>query len=187
MRFFTHSGGAGQMRRLLASGALATLTLAALPGTPAHATAPRPHDPLVEIETFADRCFDVANISTEDGAPIIQYGCDGESHQHFRMRRLGGNRVAFQSFTGKCLDIQHGSPLDGAALIQHRCHGGPNQHFFLESASRGRVEIRTFAGKCLDVYRGSLSDDTPIIQFSCGNVANQRFLINNADEWSKEH
>jgi hypothetical protein len=84
-------------------------------------------------QTHADKCFDVAGISAEDRAPIIQFGCDEEVHQRFRIRRLPDGSVAIQTFNGKCLDVLHGSADDGAPIVQFRCHLNPNQRFHLAS------------------------------------------------------
>ncbi|GAA3533070.1 hypothetical protein GCM10022419_010280 [Nonomuraea rosea] len=184
MRFPTTTRATTRLTRLITGGAIAALTLAALPPTPAGAATGQWYDTTVEIQTFADKCFDVAGVSTQDGAPIIQFGCDGKSHQRFRVRRLSNGQVAFQTFSGKCLDVQHGSKRDGAPIIQYRCHGGANQRFSLESSTRGRVQIRTFTGNCLDVSNGSLNDGAAIVAFPCWGNANQRFFLENVMSWN---
>ncbi|MFC4113150.1 RICIN domain-containing protein [Nonomuraea zeae] len=183
MRFPTTTRAAGRLTRLITGGAISALTLAALPSTPAGAATNPWYDSVVEIQTFADRCFDVAGASTQDGAPIIQFGCDGKSHQRFRIRRLSNGQVAFQTFSGKCLDVQRASEADGTPIIQFRCHGRPNQRFWIEPATRGRVQIRTFSGKCLDVSNASMNDGAAIVAFPCWNNANQRFHLDNVMNW----
>ncbi|GAA4948239.1 hypothetical protein GCM10023334_061460 [Nonomuraea thailandensis] len=164
--------------RAAASCAVTAIALTTLSAPSAVAdTGPSHGGSVVEIQTHADKCFDVAGISAEDGAPIIQFGCDEEVHQRFNIRRLADGSVTIQTFNGKCLDVRHGSADDGAPIVQFRCHLGANQRFRFAPASRGRVEIRTFAGKCLDVREGSLNDGAPIVQFQCHRGANQRFLL----------
>ncbi|WP_043635727.1 RICIN domain-containing protein [Nonomuraea candida] len=165
-------------RRLLTGGAVTAIVLTSV-SAPAAAVEPGIlfGDELLEIQTHADKCFDVAGVSAEDRAPIIQFGCDDESHQRFRFRRLPGGGFRIETFAGKCLDVQHHSAEDGAPIIQYRCHSDPNQRFHLEPLSRGRVHIRTFSGKCLDVGGATLNDNAPIVQFRCWNNANQRFRL----------
>ncbi|SPL91441.1 Gll4251 protein [[Actinomadura] parvosata subsp. kistnae] len=167
-----------------ASCAITAIALTTFTAPPAGAdTGPWYGGDVVEIQTHADKCFDVSGASTDDRAPIVQYGCDNKAHQRFRLRHLPDGSVAIQTFSGKCLDVMNASTEDRAPLIQFRCHGNPNQRFHLEPASRGRVVVHTAAGKCLDVREGHLNDGVPIVQWSCHGVANQRFYVVPARPW----
>ncbi|GAA2207987.1 hypothetical protein GCM10009850_034450 [Nonomuraea monospora] len=169
--------------RAAASCAVTAIALTTLSAPPAVAD-PRYGGDVVEIQTHADKCFDVAGISAEDRTPIIQYGCDDESHQRFRLRRMPDGSVAVQTFSGKCLDVEHGSRDDGARLVQFRCHAEHNQRFRFTPVSRGRFAIRTSAGKCLDVRDGSLGDGASIVAYRCHGNVNQSFYVVPVRPWS---
>ncbi|MGE7435845.1 RICIN domain-containing protein [Kitasatospora sp. NPDC001175] len=82
-----------------------------------------------EIRTFADKCFDVKGRSPADATPIIQYACDGQFNQRFRILPVGGGEYEIRTFADKCFDVKGRSPADATPIIQYACDGQFNQRF----------------------------------------------------------
>ncbi|MEV7190220.1 RICIN domain-containing protein [Streptomyces sp. NPDC093510] len=131
--------------------------------------------------TFAARhsgkCVEVADGSSDDGAEVVQRGCDSGLEQQWRFEDAGGGYVRVLSqHSGKCLDVADESTADGAFVNQYRCSSGAHQQWRFEE--RGDDTYRLVArhsGKCLDVADKSASDDARLVQSSCGDGDSQRF------------
>ncbi|MEV0253635.1 RICIN domain-containing protein [Streptomyces sp. NPDC050732] len=131
--------------------------------------------------TFAARhsgkCVEVAEDSSDDGARVVQRGCDGGLNQQWRFEDAGGGYVrVLAQHSGKCLDVADESTADGAAVHQYRCSSGAHQQWRFED--RGDSTHRLVArhsGKCLDVADESTADGARLIQWSCGTGDHQRF------------
>ncbi|HTJ67642.1 MAG TPA: RICIN domain-containing protein [Actinospica sp.] len=70
----------------------------------------------------ANECIDVTGRSKADDTPIIQYVCNGQTNQQFRMVAVsdaGYNLVAVHS--GKCLAVNGDATKSGSALVQLPC------------------------------------------------------------------
>ena len=74
--------------------------------------------------------LDVANISTADGAIIIQYPFWGGANEIFSLVSAGNGYYSIRpSNDGKCLDVPNWSTANGVSIIQYSCTGGANQQF----------------------------------------------------------
>jgi len=125
------------------------------------------------------KAFDVAGVSTANGAAIIQWDYHGGGNQQFRPDPLGGGDYRFVAqHSGKVLDISGGSIADGAQVIQWDWHGGNNQRFRIESLGDGYVRIvAKHSGKVLDLHSASTANGAPIIQWGWHGGNNQRWLL----------
>lgn len=77
-------------------------------------------------------CMDVTGASLEDAEAIIQYPCNGQANQGFRIVETSGRLTITNDHSLKCLDIEGGVATDEARLIQYSCSGQANQQFRLK-------------------------------------------------------
>ncbi|MEV6332647.1 RICIN domain-containing protein [Streptomyces sp. NPDC051909] len=155
---------------------------------PAHAV-PVPDAAYFQVRPLhSDKCLDVANISFEHGADVLQADCWNGWNQQWRLEQLPGTWY-FQikpRHSGKCLDVAYASKEHGANVIQGDCWGGWNQawgffedHYGIpQQVARPEVgkyyQIRArHSGKCLDVAYMSKDHGADVIQGDCWNGANQ--------------
>lgn len=169
---------ANQIRRVLASLlvllVIVLLLLAAVP------TAAVTYSTLVA--QHSGKCLQVADGSYESGAGVVQWTCDGGSHQYWRLRPVGGDYEIVARHSDKCLDVPGGDPSNGVALVQWDCHGGDNQLWRLVPAGEGYQIVSQLSGRCLDIAWGELSDGAALIQWDCHGGDNQVF----ANDWFAE-
>lgn len=125
----------------------------------------------------SNKCVDVAAASTQNGARVQQYSCNGTVAQVFHLTSLGGDLFEITNpHSGKALDITDVSTKDGAPLQQWQYGGGQNQQFRITALGNGEYSIRArHTDKALDVDAWSQSDGAPIIQWPFHGGANQRF------------
>lgn len=123
------------------------------------------------------KCLDVSGASSNNGAPIIQWDCNGGQNQQWRLVPVGSYYRIVARHSGKCLDVTGASRVNGAQVIQWDCHGGDNQLWSLVSAGGGYYRITAkHSGKCLDVQGASSSSGTRVIQWDCHGADNQLWM-----------
>ncbi|MFJ3089158.1 RICIN domain-containing protein [Streptomyces sp. NPDC086838] len=79
----------------------------------------------------ADRCcqvwapelhlLDGRDRSAADGAPVVQWQCNGGTHQQFRREPYDGHFRLVARHSGKCLAVAGASTADAAPLEQRTC------------------------------------------------------------------
>ena len=90
---------------------------------------------LYEIRSVrSNLCLDVSGGSLSNRAAVIQFPCNGQANQRFRLLddRPGiGTSTRIQAdHSGKCLDVE-GASQDRARLIQFTCNKLPHQIYDL--------------------------------------------------------
>jgi hypothetical protein len=124
----------------------------------------------------SNKCLDVQNPNTSDGALIGQFACNGQPWQAWEFRDAGGgffNLVNRNS--GRCLDVNGASTADGAQVIQWTCNGGTNQQWQWVTTG-GFQQLRArHSGKCADVVGASTADGALVKQYPCGSQTNQQW------------
>jgi hypothetical protein len=118
-----------------------------------------------EIRGYGDTCLDVSGGSSDNGAKIQLWRCNGTNAQ---VGRFDGEALVTPS--GKCLDVEGASASNGTRLVLWDCHGGENQKF-----RRDGDRIVGLGGKCLDASGPSSADGTPIILWDCHGGENQKW------------
>jgi ricin-type beta-trefoil lectin protein len=137
------------------------------------------------INIRSNKCLDVANGSTADGANVQQFACHWGPNQRWDLTNptVGAYTAIKIKGTNKCLDVVNESTADGANVQQYACHSGNNQQWLIRADSAGGYRlINRASGKCLEVANGSLSDGANVQQSTCRYVlfyyvagANQRW------------
>lgn len=116
---------------------------------------------------LAGKCLDVNGGSTEDGAVVQLYTCNGTPAQRWT---LSDNQIIGPG--GKCLDVTDNMNADGAKLQLWSCSGGANQQWTLQDG-----QIVGLGGRCVDVTDNSSADRTPAQIWSCSGAANQKWAF----------
>jgi Ricin-type beta-trefoil lectin domain-like len=152
---------------------LATVTLTG--GAQAEAAAPY----FELVARHSGKCLDVAHISEEDGADVLQGTCWGGPNQHWWLRSVGnGYYEIVARHSGKCLDVAGASQDHAADVIQWTCAGVPNQQWQFRHVGSGYYDIvARHSGKCLDVAYASQAHAANVIQGTCWGGANQRWTL----------
>jgi hypothetical protein len=81
------------------------------------------------VNAGASRCADVLGASVDNGAPVVQWDCNGGPNETFQLRPVldpaGADTGYVQivaSHSGKCLDVTGAATNDGAPVQQYDCH-----------------------------------------------------------------
>jgi Na+-transporting methylmalonyl-CoA/oxaloacetate decarboxylase gamma subunit len=80
------------------------------------------------VNSGTSRCADVLGASVDDGAPVVQWDCNGGPSQTFQLRPLTDTTGADTGYvrivaahSGKCLDVTGISADEGAPIQQFTC------------------------------------------------------------------
>ena len=125
------------------------------------------------------KALDVAGISPDAGAPLIQWGYWGGGNQRFRLDPVGDGfyRIMIEH-SGMCLDVEGISPDNGARVIQWPYWGGDNQKWRVEGVGDGYVKVLAkHSGRALDVSGISADDGAQVIQWDYWGGDNQKWRL----------
>jgi beta-glucanase (GH16 family) len=125
------------------------------------------------------KCFDIAAASTQNGARLQQWTCNGTVAQVFHFKAVGGGFYEITNpHSGKALDVLDVRYDNGAPLQQWDYGGGANQQFSLEAVGNGEISLRArHTGSALDVYAASQADGAAVVQWPWNGGGNQRFRL----------
>jgi hypothetical protein len=80
------------------------------------------------VNSGTSRCADVLGSSVDDGAPVVQWDCNGGASQTFQLSPLTDTTGADTGYvrivaahSGKCLDVTAISADEGAPIQQYAC------------------------------------------------------------------
>ncbi|GHF77171.1 hypothetical protein GCM10018790_64100 [Kitasatospora xanthocidica] len=145
--------------------------LAALPAPAAHASGADTY-----VTTFVNvnsgKCLEIADLSTDDGAPAQQWDCDGGDNQLWDVvYHPGGQYTIVNRHSGKCLEIADFDREDGAPARQWTCTGSINQYWypspFLDGNSAGNL-INENSGRLLEIADWDTENGAPAQQWGNG-------------------
>jgi hypothetical protein len=169
--------GARWLARLTSLGCLGALALAAgcapaaVEEDPSLASA-HPLDGAGAIKDFTGLCLDVQWASTDNGAPIQLWSCNGTGAQQFAFKD-----GALVGLGGKCLDVKWGSTDNGAVVQLWDCNGTKAQQWAIEGQ-----QLVGVGGKCLDVAGGNSHPGQTLEMWDCHGGENQRFSFSGSSE-----
>jgi hypothetical protein len=124
------------------------------------------------------KCVDVYGDSTNKGANVQQYVCNGGGNQRWEFIALGGDQFAIRNVnSGMVLDVTGGSRDNGANVQQYPWNGGANQRWRGRGPNNNFELVNVNSGKCLDVQGSGNVNNTNIIQYDCNGGSNQRWFI----------
>lgn len=123
------------------------------------------------------KLLDVYNLSTEDGADVVQWTANGQNNQRWEFRDADAGYVTVVNVnSGKCLDVYGSATGDGARITQWTCHSGTNQQWRLQDAGAGGQQlVARHSNRCLAVQGGATTDGSLAVQMTCGNGTDQQW------------
>jgi len=125
----------------------------------------------------SNKCVDVAEVSTANGANIHQWDCVGGANQKWVITNLGGNLHKIEAVhSGKAMDADN-SGGNGTNVHQWTYGGGANQKWYIEGGGPYTLKPSHNTGQCLDVQDFSTSNGGNIQTWSCSGNNNQKFDI----------
>ncbi len=128
------------------------------------------------ISAHSGKCVDVDAASTDDGANIQQYQCNGTGAQQFDVTNMGnGVYRILNSNSGKAVDVASSSLNDGANIQQWTSNNTGAQRFAIKAIAGGFTLRNQTSGKCVDVAAWSTADRGNIQQWTCNGKQNQTF------------
>jgi hypothetical protein len=137
--------------------------------TPDSLVAATPQPGTITTVQNSSKCLDVISKSTQDGAALITYACNGGSNQVFTYYT---DTQELRAYNGtKCVDASGELGRDGDPIIIWSCNGGANQKWQWTSAK----EIKGINGKCIDLSGGSAVDKATLILKTCSGASSQKW------------
>jgi hypothetical protein len=131
-------------------------------------------------------CADVPRFSKDDGVAIMQWNCNGELNQTWRLEPKGEHYQVIAAHSNKCLDVSGVSMDDGALVQQWTCGTGGqeepgNQLWGIKQVASGYQLIAKHSGKCLTMLDASTEPGKNFIQWPCSpgdQASNDVFALN---------
>lgn len=124
------------------------------------------------------KCLDVTNFGSENGANIQLWECTGQTAQQFTLVPQDNGYVSLRNVnSGKCVDVWERSSQAGANIAQYTCNGGANQQFDIEDVGGGNVRlIARHSGMALDAWNWGSANGTNVAQWHPTGGTNQSFV-----------
>jgi len=138
---------------------------------------------LDEVVSFknlnSQRCIGVDGASTEHGALVKQFTCDGALNQSWRAE---GGLELVNVKSDKCMGVDGGSRNHGANIGQYNCDGAVNQNWIWSPVDGSPDIVRlvnenSFSVRCIGVDGGSGDNGAQLKQFRCDSSANQIWVV----------
>lgn len=132
------------------------------------------------VNRASGKVLDVANESTGNGAPVIQWTWSGRANQQWHLRsNYDGSFRLSNVHSGKVLDNPGASTAPGQALDQWTDTDSPNQWWKLvPSATSSHYHlVNGSSGLYAGVANGSTEAGTEIVQLSADGTAGQEWTI----------
>jgi hypothetical protein len=127
--------------------------------------------PIVGVQS--NRCVDVANVSTANGAQAQLWDCNRGTNQSWTYD-AGRTLVVYGN---KCLQPANNATAAGTALVIWDCTGQASQQWNVNSD--GTV-TNVQSGLCMDANGAATANGTRLILWSCSGASNQRWTVSGA-------
>ncbi|ATB43570.1 endo-1,4-beta-xylanase [Cystobacter fuscus] len=132
---------------------------------------------------MTNKCIDVASSSTEDGAKVQQWDCNGTNAQKFHISPTSdGYFKIINVNSNKGLDIKEVSTAQNAQLHQWSYVGGGNQQFKFVGRGNSQFSMHVrHTDMAIDLYWGSADNGTQYVQYPYTGTANQLYTFDKVD------
>jgi hypothetical protein len=136
--------------------------------------------------------LDVEGVSVDKGANVIQWECNGDDNQQFKLNEVAHQIFEVQAVHSKqCLDVFGASQTDKANVIQWPCNSDENQYWKIDDlgSSTGRLTIAGVPKTVAYYYETSTNNPSAggiEYQFKprVNRLSNIKFSISNMPEWA---
>jgi len=120
----------------------------------------------------SDLCMGVDHASTDPGANLKQFTCDGAANQRWEKLNAGVDKDYWRNKKSKlCIGVDDGSTDSGANIRQFRCDTRDNQVWTYDNDSGSLKNLNS--GLCIGVDGASTADGAQLKQFECDGRDNQ--------------
>ena len=133
---------------------------------------------VISPQHTTNKCLEVADWSTANGAAVRQWTCTGGANQKWKRYSQDGDPGAFYYVnvnSGKCLEIADWRTDNGAPARQWDCHWGLSQVFHGDSGFT--MDFWYAANKCLEIADWRTDNGAPARLWTCTQQPNQSFSI----------
>ncbi|SEP51043.1 MGH1-like glycoside hydrolase domain-containing protein [Amycolatopsis saalfeldensis] len=145
---------------------------------------------LQEFEVYSAPVFQLANVnsgllmgvsdmSTQDGAPVVQFQDNGTRDHLWQLVPAGGGQYKIRNGnSGLVLGVDGMSTQDSAAVVQYHDTGTPDHLWTLIDAGGGQFKIRNaHSGLLLGVAGMSTQDSAAVVQFQDNGTADHLWQV----------
>jgi non-reducing end alpha-L-arabinofuranosidase len=126
-------------------------------------------------------CLDSYGATSNAGAAIDQWTCNGASNQSFQFVAGSGGYGQLQvQSSGQVVSIANGSTAQGSPDVVQEPSGAAGSQWLPQQQSDGSWQFKNQnSGLCLDVYGASSTNGQQLDQWPCKNAAgtNQDFVL----------
>ncbi|RYZ83542.1 MAG: hypothetical protein EOP04_19785 [Proteobacteria bacterium] len=128
---------------------------------------------------FSNKCLDVIGASTNNGAKLQQWDCNGSSGQKFRFKRVRDDLWAFASLSSnRCVSSESGKLDNRNPMLLWDCNYTPDQLVRFRSLGNGGYKIVwASSDKCMDVQDTSADNGKAVFQYECTDVPDQNWYL----------
>lgn len=123
------------------------------------------------VATHSNKCLDVTNASTSNGALLQQHVCTDVTfkNQLYSIRPVGYFYQIVAGHSNKCLEVTGNSLANGADIIQASCAASAtkNQLWIARPVGNSFQFIAAHSGKCLDVRDVAMTNGARVQQWEC--------------------
>ncbi|MBA3724687.1 MAG: ricin-type beta-trefoil lectin domain protein [Candidatus Levybacteria bacterium] len=124
------------------------------------------------ITGLGNKCIDIPNSITQDGARLQLFGCNNASAQRWSIAPSRKSPTARRIVArGKCMDIAQSGTADGTAVWLYSCNGGNAQEWIPQT--NGTL-MNPIANKCLSAENSTGTDGTRLIIATCNAALSQQ-------------
>ncbi|MBO0926228.1 endo-1,4-beta-xylanase [Cellulomonas sp. zg-ZUI199] len=132
----------------------------------------------VLVNRNSGKALDVYNLSTADGADIVQWSRNNGNQQQWQFVSSGNGSYRVKSrLSSKVLDVYAKSTADGGEVVQWSDNNGGNQQWNVSIANGYASLVNRNSGKALEVQGASVADGGNVVQYSNWNGANQQWQL----------
>ncbi|MCB0574036.1 MAG: ricin-type beta-trefoil lectin domain protein [Saprospiraceae bacterium] len=140
-----------------------------------------------------NKCLDLENSITANGAKIQLYDCNGTKAQKWLYDGINKSLHSRESLS-YCLDLNKGNTANGTAIQLWQCNGRASQQWQLGGIETvatdqlyNRIHLVGGTSKCMDVKAAETTNSTNIQVYQCHHAESQYWYFeNNAIKFSKD-
>lgn len=121
----------------------------------------------------------VADMSTQDGAPVVQFHDNGTADHLWQLVPAGGGQYKIRNVnSGLLLGVANMSTQDSAQVVQFRDNGTPDHLWSLIDTGGGQFQLRNAnSGLLLGVAGMSTQDSASVVQFHDNGTADHLWRL----------
>jgi hypothetical protein len=128
------------------------------------------------INLNSQKCLGVESGSQNNGARVLQWTCNGEYDQLWRVRYTNAPIAEVINYnSGRCLAIASGSLANGGLALQWTCNNKSDQRWDVSYLNAYAWVVNANSARCLSIESGSRLNGARALQWTCGGQADQQW------------